>query len=79
MILLSKTFYYFGDCATLIPAEFDYIYKVGRGLKYKDLVDEDVKIQNFADWIESNYEVGVHGDPITWKLYNLPAMDIYED
>ena len=78
-VLLSKTFYYFGDCAPLIPAEFDYIYKVGRSLKYKDLVDEDVKIQHFINWIESNYEVGVHGDPITWKLYNLPAMDIYED
>lgn len=78
-VLLSKTFYYFGDCAPLIPAEFDYIYKVGRSLKYKDLVDKDEKIQNFANWIESNYEVGVHGDPITWKLYNLPAMDIYED
>jgi len=78
-VLLSTTFYYFGDNAPLIPDEFKYIYHESRSLKYKDLVNQDEKIQKFIDWIKSNYEIGVHGDPITWKVYNLPKMDLYED
>lgn len=78
-VLLSKTFYYFGDKAPLIPEEFSYIYKVSRSLKYRDLVGEDEKIQVFIDWLSRHYEVGIHGDPITWKVYNLPEMDVYED
>lgn len=78
-VLLSKDFYYFGDKAPEIPVEFDYIYKVARSLKYKDLVDEDEKILRFINWIASNYEKGIHGDPCNWKEHNLPDMDIYEE
>lgn len=78
-VLLSKEFYYFGDNAPEIPVEFDYIYKVARSLKYKDLVSEDEKIQRFIDWIASKYEIGIHGDPCNWREYNLPKIDIYEE
>lgn len=78
-VLLSKTFYYFGDKAPLIPPEFDYIYNVARSLKFWDLYGEEEKIKAFIEWISSNYELGIHGDPCNWKEYNLPKMDIYED
>lgn len=78
-VLLSSTFYYFGDNAPLIPDEFDYIYEVARSLKYRDLIDDDEKIQKFIDWINDNYEIGIHGDPCNWKEFNLPKLEIYED
>lgn len=78
-VLLSTTFYYFGDCAPLIPDKFDYIYKVYRSFRYRDLMNQDKKIQMFIDWITSNFEKGIHGDPCNWKEHHLPAMNIYEE
>ena len=77
-VLLSKTFYYFGDHAPLIPEEFSYILNDSRNLKFWDLYGESLKIQKFVDWLASNYKYGIHGDPCNWKEYNLPKMDIYE-
>ncbi|MEF2583855.1 MULTISPECIES: hypothetical protein [Parabacteroides] len=78
-VLLSKTFYYFGDHAPLIPEEFSYILNDSRNLKFWDLYGESQKIQKFVDWLASNYKYGIHGDPCNWKEYNLPKMDIYEE
>lgn len=78
-VLLSQNFYYFGDNAPLIPSEYDYIYKVSRDYKYKDLIGEENKIQDFINWLNNNYEKGIHGDPCNWKEYKLNQMNIYED
>lgn len=82
-VLLSKTFYYFGDHCIDIPKEFDYIklnpQNIRGNIYFTDLQDEDEKIQAFADWLKATYEVGIHGDPCNWKEFNLPKLDIYED
>lgn len=82
-VLLSKTFYYFGNRCFDLPEEFAFI-RLGetdmRGNNtYKDLSGEDAKIQSFVDWLSSNYTPGVHGVPCNWKEFNLPKLDIYED
>ena len=78
-VLLSKTFYYFGDKAPLIPKKFKFIYNVGRSLKFWDLAGENITINNFTNWLKTNYKVGIYGDPCNWKEFNLPKMNIYED
>ena len=82
-VLLSKTFYYFGDNCIDIPEKFSYInlkQNDMRGNKYyRDLEDEDDKINAFAEWLDNTYGVGIHGDPCNWKEFKLPKMDIYED
>lgn len=80
-VLLSHRFYYFGDNCPEIPDEFSYI-KLGskiRHLQFKDLIGKDKEINDFISWIESNYNVGIHGDPCNWKEYNLPKLNIYDD
>lgn len=78
-VLICKQFYYFGDHAPLLPAEFAYIGDTGnpRAIRYTDL--DDAKIQLFIDWISSNYSEGINGDPCNWREYGLPKLDIYEE
>lgn len=76
-VLLSKTFYYFGDNCPLIPAELQTICSSGRAYKYKQITEE--QINSFVSWLESNYTVGIHGDPCNWKEFKLPKLDIYDD
>lgn len=76
-VLLSKTFYYFGDNCPLIPAELQTICSSGRAYKYKKITEEQIK--SFVSWLESNYSVGIHGDPCNWKEFKLPKLDIYDD
>lgn len=78
-VLLSKTFFYFGDKAPLIPECFNEIYNVGRSIKFKDLSDKSAYTNDFISWIQSNYEIGIHGDPCNWKEFSFPKMNIYED
>lgn len=76
-VLLSKTFYYFGDNRPLIPTELQTICSSGRAYKYKKITEEQIK--SFVSWLESNYTVGIHGDPCNWKEFKLPKLDIYDD
>lgn len=76
-VLLSKTFYYFGDNCPLIPTELQTICSSGRAYKYKKITEEQIK--SFVSWLESNYTVGIHGDPCNWKKFKLPKLDIYDD
>lgn len=76
-VLLSKTFYYFGDNCPLIPAELQTICSPGRPIKYKNITEEQIK--SFVSWLESNYSIGIHGDPCNWKEFKLPKLDIYDD
>lgn len=76
-VLLSKTFYYFGDNCPLIPTELQTICSSGRAYKYKKITEEQIRA--FVSWLESNYTVGIHGDPCNWKEFKLPKLDIYDD
>lgn len=76
-VLLSKTFYYFGDNCPLIPTELQTICSSGRAYKYKKITEKQIK--SFVSWLESNYTVGIHGDPCNWKEFKLPKLDIYDD
>lgn len=82
-VLLSRTFYYFGDRCIMIPSKFSYISlrkKDKRGnMTYRDLVGKDGMIQAFVDWLEANYGQGVHGDPCNWKEFKLPKLEVYEE
>lgn len=82
-VLLSNTFYYFGNNCIDIPNEFSYIRlgnnDVRGNMTYTDLKGEDVKIKAFVEWLENNYSKGIHGDPCNWKEFNLPKLEIYED
>lgn len=75
-VLLSKHFYYFGDNAPMIPKDLDFILP-WRNIQFQDLDDE--QIEKFVSWLESNYTVGIHGDPCNWKEFKLPKLDIYDD
>ena len=77
-VLLSKRFFYFGENCPAIPDEFRYIDNDTRSIKFKDLVDEDKKINAFVTWLETTFGQGIHGDPCNWKEFNLPKLDIYE-
>lgn len=82
-VLLSQMFYYFGDHCIDIPEEFAYI-RLGdndeRGnMTYLDLMGEDAKIQAFAEWLESAYGKGIHGDPCNWKKFKREKYVVYED
>ena len=78
-VLLCQKFYYFGDKAIVLPKDLDYIVDTGnpRATRYTDL--DDGKIQVFIDWLEFNYETGIHGDPCNWKEFKIPKYETYED
>ncbi len=76
-VLYSKHFYYFGDKCPLIPKELRFICCPYRNYSFKD-VNDDFVIE-FVNWLEDNYTIGIHGDPINWKQFNLPKLNIYDD
>lgn len=65
-VLFSQYFYYFGDTAPLIPKEIRAICNDGRDMKYHENEELGSLLIN---WIESEHNVGVHGDPINWQEY----------
>ena len=77
-VLISRTFYYFGDHSIEIPQEFSYIQipvtNVRGDCQYTDLQGEDEKITAFANWLSSNFEIGIYGNPCNWKEHNLPKL-----
>ena len=78
-VLLCHKFYYFGNKAPELPFNLSYIKNIGnpRAYKYTDL--DNARISCFVSWLESNYNVGIHGDPCNWKEFNLPNLNIYDD
>ncbi len=67
-VLISKNFYYFGEEAITIPAEFaPVICTNARNMAFaqpQEVVDE------FIQWLSNNYEKGIiHGDPISWSIH----------
>lgn len=78
-VILSKHFYYFGDHNFKLPERFEYISNIQKrgNRQYSDLNEE--QIHDFVSWLESNYTVGIHGDPCNWKEFKLPKLEIYDD
>jgi hypothetical protein len=64
-VLISKTFYYFGDKSQLIPERYWEICSEGRNMKGPSIPINVA--QNFIEWLQQNFTTGVHGDPINWK------------
>lgn len=75
-VLLSNHFYYFGDKAPMMPAELNGICSHSRSYHFWD-IDEEL-LNQFVSWLETNFTLGIHGDPRNWKEFNLPQMEIYE-
>lgn len=64
-VLISKTFYYLGEKSILIPEKFRDVCSNGRNMKGPSI---DIKnAEKFIQWVQSKYEPGIHGDPISWK------------
>lgn len=66
-VLISTTFFYFGDKAIQIPKRFLEVCSEGRNMKGPSI---PVAIaDNFISWIKKKYALGIHGDPIDWKRH----------
>ncbi|MBI1286081.1 MAG: hypothetical protein GC178_00720 [Flavobacteriales bacterium] len=66
-VLVSQTFYYFGNRSVEIPEELQGICSEGRS--YKRNFSPDL-IVAFVDWLTGNFDIGISGDPINWKSNN---------
>lgn len=60
--LISDYFFYFGDQSPTIPSYFRRICHAGIG--EKKIIGQIGS--DFIDWIEANFHVGIHGDPLNW-------------
>jgi hypothetical protein len=67
-ILFSEYFYYFGDNAPKIPDEYWNVCNDGRNMKSTS-IDKDTANQ-FIEWLEGSFDLGIYGDPISWKEYS---------
>jgi len=73
-VLVSRHFYYFGNEAPVLPPELVNIACQSRDYHYQD-IDEDLQ-HAFVDWISKNYAPGIYGDPINWKVYQRPDINV---
>lgn len=69
-VLISEKFYYFGDSAPEIPDELKTICHTGIGEK-KPSDEEGNKL---IAWLEKNFCIGIHGDPINWIEHNQQQL-----
>lgn len=67
-VLFSENFYYFGNKSPIIPEEYWNVCNEGRNMKSESI---DAKVaSSFIKWLQENFEMGIHGDPINWKEYS---------
>lgn len=66
-VLISKTFYYFGDESFQIKEEFLKICSNGRGMKRSAIPNEVA--EKFIEWLQDEFTIGIHGNPINWKQH----------
>lgn len=60
-VFISDYFFYFGDKAPNIPAEFGSLIWPRQGVNCKH--DPEVAAE-FVEWLRSTYDPGVHGEPM---------------
>lgn len=75
-VLISKTFYYFGANAPILPDEFKCMASTVRDIECNHV--DELTVEMFADWLQSNYEVGVYGDPINWREFTFKSYPIFK-
>lgn len=59
-VLIASEFYYFGNNAIDIPANFNLL--VGTGRNHRVCCDERI-INEFVHFVRENYDIGIHGIP----------------
>jgi hypothetical protein len=65
--LISEVFYYFGDNAQSLP---NRLIDVCHSTQGKKIVKPDELALEFIEWLQNNFEIGMHGLPISWLIYN---------
>lgn len=65
--LISEVFYYFGINAPQIP---NNLISVCHSTQGKKIVKPPELALQLIDWLQSNFEIGMHGMPISWLIYD---------
>lgn len=65
--LISEQFYYFGDNAPQIPNNLVGVCHSTQGQKI--VIPPELAIL-FLDWLQSSFETGLQGRPISWLIYD---------
>jgi len=74
-ILVSTNFFYFGENHFEIPDEFKGICGNNpRG--YAGPSIDKIVGGDFLNWLDQNYRLGIHGDPINWSDYRQTKLFI---
>lgn len=63
-VLISQTFYYFGDGNIAIPEKFSNVCCKGRDFK-STAISQELE-HEFISWLTANFGIGIYGDPINW-------------
>jgi len=71
-VLISREFYYLGDNCALIPERFLDVCCEARDMKYKDITNEFGN--EFIEWVSSNFDGGISGDPLNWNEHNQLSL-----
>jgi hypothetical protein len=79
-VLISKTFYYFGREAIVIPEKLRSVIPTVQGHKTLKPNPENSNKRDivplFLEWLQKNYDQGVHGEPAHVKAKcKLPVSD----
>jgi hypothetical protein len=69
-VLISETFFYFGDSSPLIPERYRAVCCEGRNVK-STAIPTDIA-NEFITWLNGSYEHGIHGDPVNWVEHLIP-------
>lgn len=64
--LISDLFYYFGQNAPQIPEQLKKVCHSTQGAK---IVRPDELVNHFIEWLQSNFQTGLQGLPISWTKY----------
>jgi len=72
-VLISESFYYFGDKAPTIPRELLLVCHSTQGHK---IVTPDELAIHFVSWLENSFHFGIHGDPLNWCEYNPNQLSL---
>ncbi len=64
--LISELFYYFGQNAPQIPDYLKDVCHTTQGFKF---VKPDKLAAQFIEWLQSNFQTGLQGLPISWTKY----------
>ncbi|MCM1141919.1 MAG: hypothetical protein NC453_25395 [Muribaculum sp.] len=76
-VIISRSFYYFGNQAPKIPKVLRGVICKARGYCYAKISDE---LKNkFMEWLNNNYNPGIYGEPISWENFDLPKIEMYDD